>query len=58
MTSQAAKKNLITSSLRILAIETSTEVCSIGLSLYGEVTIAENKANQNHSEHVLPMIDN
>ena len=58
MTSEAAKKDSITSSLRILAIETSAEICSIGLSLFGEVTIAENKANQNHSEHVLPMIDN
>ena len=58
MTSEAAKKDLITSSLRILAIETSAEICSIGVSLFGEVTIAENKANQNHSEHVLPMIDN
>ena len=58
MTSDAAKNILDTSTLRILAIETSTEVCSIGLSVCGKATVVENRAKQNHSEHVLPMIDN
>ena len=58
MTSDAAKNILDNSTLRILAIETSTEVCSIGLSVCGKATVVENRAKQNHSEHVLPMIDN
>lgn len=57
MVSEIDSKVLNTPSLKILAIETSTEVCSIGLSVYGQVMVAENEANQNHSEHVLPMID-
>ena len=57
MASEIDRTVLNMSSLRVLAIETSTEVCSIGLSVDEQVMVAENKAEQSHSEHVLPMID-
>ena len=57
MVPEASKKGFNTPPLVVLAIETSTEVCSIGLSVCGNITVAEKTGNQSHSEHVLPMID-
>ena len=43
--------------LKILAIETSTELCSAALWLDGRVDAREAVAGQRHSELLLPMID-
>jgi len=43
--------------LKILAIETSTELCSAALWLDGKVDAREELAGQRHSELLLPMID-
>jgi tRNA threonylcarbamoyladenosine biosynthesis protein TsaB len=42
--------------LRLLALDTSTENCSLALWLDGEVTAREVMAGQRHSELVLPML--
>lgn len=42
--------------MRILAIETSTEFCSVALSDQGRVYELSKKVNQSHSEHLMPMI--
>ena len=44
-------------SLKILAFETSTELCSAALWLDGRVDAREEVAGQRHSELLLPMID-
>ncbi len=43
--------------LKILALETSTELCSVALWLDGEVDARAVVAGQRHSELLLPMID-
>jgi tRNA threonylcarbamoyladenosine biosynthesis protein TsaB len=43
--------------LNILALDTSTEYCSVALLHDGKVTFREELAGQRHSELVLPMID-
>jgi tRNA threonylcarbamoyladenosine biosynthesis protein TsaB len=43
--------------LKILALETSTELCSAALWLDGKVDAREALAGQRHSELLLPMID-
>ena len=43
--------------LKILALETSTELCSIALWLDGAIAAREAVAGQRHSELLLPMID-
>jgi len=42
--------------LKILALDTSTEYCSIALSLDGEILSREVLAGQQHSELILPML--
>ena len=42
--------------MKILAFDTSTEYCSIALSLDGEILSQEVLAEQRHSELVLPML--
>jgi tRNA threonylcarbamoyladenosine biosynthesis protein TsaB len=42
--------------LKILALETSTEFCSVALSLDGKVSGQEILAGRNHSEMILPMV--
>lgn len=44
-------------SLKILAFETSTELCSAALWLEGEIDSREVVAGQRHSDLLLPMID-
>ncbi|MDA0237664.1 MAG: tRNA (adenosine(37)-N6)-threonylcarbamoyltransferase complex dimerization subunit type 1 TsaB [Proteobacteria bacterium] len=48
------KKNRM---VNILAIETSTDLCSVALSVSGELLILEKRVGQRHSEEILPMID-
>jgi tRNA threonylcarbamoyladenosine biosynthesis protein TsaB len=43
--------------MKLLAIDTSTELCSAALWLEGEVTAEAVNAGQRHSELLLPMID-
>ena len=43
--------------LRCLAIETSTEICSVALSVDSEIIVMENRGEETHSECILPMID-
>lgn len=42
--------------MKILALETSTEFCSVALNLDGEVSGKEILAGRNHSEMILPMV--
>lgn len=42
--------------MRLLAIDTVTEACSVALWLDGEVTTQESVVFQSHTEHVLPMV--
>lgn len=42
--------------MKILALDTSTEYCSIALSLGGEIVSREVLAEQRHSELILPML--
>lgn len=42
--------------MKILALDTSTEHCSVALWLDGEVILRETLAGQRHSELVLPMV--
>lgn len=43
--------------MKILAFDTSTELCSCALSVEGEIVYREQNAGQKHSEILLPMID-
>lgn len=43
--------------LKILAIDTSTDYCSVALKLDGETHVRETRAGQNHSSLLLSMID-
>jgi tRNA threonylcarbamoyladenosine biosynthesis protein TsaB len=43
--------------LKILALDTSTEYCSVALSIGGEVHSRDAKAGQTHSQILLPMVD-
>ena len=43
--------------MRFAAIETSTEWCSVALSLDGEIAAAERRAGHRHSEFALPMLE-
>lgn len=43
--------------MKILAFDTSTELCSCALTCDGEVFLRERNAGQSHSEILLPMID-
>jgi len=43
--------------LRILALDTSTEYCSVALSVEGEVDFRGTQAGQTHSQLVLGMVD-
>jgi len=43
--------------LKILAIDTSTDYCSVALELDGETHVRETRAGQNHSSLLLRMID-
>ena len=43
--------------MRFAAIETSTEWCSVALSIDGEIAGAELRAGQRHSELALPMLE-
>jgi tRNA threonylcarbamoyladenosine biosynthesis protein TsaB len=42
--------------MRFAAIETSTEWCSVALSIDGEIVAAERRAGHRHSELALPML--
>ncbi|MDD5329561.1 MAG: tRNA (adenosine(37)-N6)-threonylcarbamoyltransferase complex dimerization subunit type 1 TsaB [Sulfuricella sp.] len=42
--------------MKILALDTSTELCSVALWLDGELHVREELAGQRHSELVLPMV--
>ncbi|MBS0300330.1 MAG: tRNA (adenosine(37)-N6)-threonylcarbamoyltransferase complex dimerization subunit type 1 TsaB [Proteobacteria bacterium] len=42
--------------MKILALETSTEFCSVALNLDGEISGKEILAGRNHSEMLLPMV--
>lgn len=42
--------------MKILALETSTEFCSVALNLDGEVSGQETLAGRNHSEMILSMV--
>lgn len=42
--------------MKILALDTSTEHCSVALWLDGELVLRETHAGQRHSELVLPMV--
>ncbi|QOJ24352.1 MAG: tRNA (adenosine(37)-N6)-threonylcarbamoyltransferase complex dimerization subunit type 1 TsaB [Gammaproteobacteria bacterium] len=42
--------------MKILALETSTEFCSVALNLDGEISGKEILAGRNHSEMILPMV--
>lgn len=44
------------SAVKILALDTSTELCSVALWLDGETLVREELAGQRHSELVLPMV--
>lgn len=43
--------------LKILAIDTSTDYCSVALALDGETHVRETRAGQNHSSLLLRMVD-
>lgn len=43
--------------MKILALETSTEYCSVALLIDGKMDERETRAGQSHSELLLPMID-
>jgi len=43
--------------MRLAAIETSTEWCSVALWLDGELVSIERRAGQRHAEMLLPMLD-
>ena len=43
--------------MKILALDTSTEYCSVALSIDGELHSRDTKAGQTHSQIVLPMVD-
>lgn len=43
--------------LKILALDTSTEYCSVALSVDDEIDTRETLAGQRHSELLLPMVD-
>jgi len=43
--------------MRFAAIETSTEWCSVALSIDGEIAGAERRAGSRHSELALPMLE-
>jgi len=45
------------SALKILALDTSTEYCSVALSIDGEVDFRGTQAGQTHSQLVLGMVD-
>src|SRR5688572_15271878 len=47
----------IESAMRFAAIETSTEWCSVAISLDGEIVSAERRAGNRHSELALPMLE-
>lgn len=42
--------------MKILSLDTSTELCSVALWLDGEVAVREELAGQRHSQIVLPMV--
>ncbi|MDO9069847.1 MAG: tRNA (adenosine(37)-N6)-threonylcarbamoyltransferase complex dimerization subunit type 1 TsaB, partial [Deltaproteobacteria bacterium] len=42
--------------MKILALDTSTELCSVALWLDGEMLVREELAGQRHSELLLPMV--
>ena len=42
--------------MKILALDTSTELCSVALWLAGDTLVREELAGQRHSELVLPMV--
>jgi tRNA threonylcarbamoyladenosine biosynthesis protein TsaB len=43
--------------MRFAALETSTEWCSVALSVDGEITAVERRAGHRHSELALPMLE-
>jgi tRNA threonylcarbamoyladenosine biosynthesis protein TsaB len=43
--------------LNVLALETSSEFCSVALMLGDELRLREERAGQRHSELLLPMVD-
>ncbi|HBZ17994.1 MAG TPA: tRNA (adenosine(37)-N6)-threonylcarbamoyltransferase complex dimerization subunit type 1 TsaB [Betaproteobacteria bacterium] len=57
MNSESVKMNHKNLMLNILAIETSTEMCSVALLVGGKLTLSEKHVGQKHSEEILPMID-
>lgn len=42
--------------MKLLALDTSTELCSVALRLDGDVLVREELAGQRHSELLLPMV--
>jgi tRNA threonylcarbamoyladenosine biosynthesis protein TsaB len=50
-------REYIESAMRFAALETSTEWCSVALSLDGEIVAAERRAGHRHSELALPMLE-
>lgn len=42
--------------MKLLAIDTVTEACSVALWIEGEITTLESVVYQSHTEHVLPMV--
>jgi tRNA threonylcarbamoyladenosine biosynthesis protein TsaB len=49
-------REYIESAMRFAAIETSTEWCSVAISIGGEIAAAERRAGTRHSELALPML--
>jgi tRNA threonylcarbamoyladenosine biosynthesis protein TsaB len=50
-------REYIESAMRFAAIETSTEWCSVALSVDGEIVAVERRAGHRHSELALPMLE-
>ena len=42
--------------MKILSLDSSTELCSVALWLDGEMLVREELAGQRHSELLLPMV--